>query len=192
MPSDHSSMGLWVITGLGNPGRQHALSRHNVGFRCVDLLASRHQVVLDDHRRHAELGQGAIGRCPVVLARPRTYMNASGVALKYLAQRFGTRPDMLLVIIDDMDLPLGKLRLRAAGSSGGHHGLDSIICELGSQAFPRLRIGIGRPTGEAVQHVLGPFSLADEELLAEALNRAATAVEVCVTDGVESAMNRFN
>jgi PTH1 family peptidyl-tRNA hydrolase len=182
----------WIIVGLGNPGREHAQSRHNVGFRCVDLLAERHTVRLTDRRAHVIIGQGAMGGRPIVAAKPRTYVNASGIAVRYLAQRFGASHDKVLIVTDDMDLPMGQLRLRASGGSGGHHGLDSIIAELGTQSFPRLRVGIGRPQGEAVEHVLGPFSRDEEMLLAQALERAADAVEAWVAEGVEAAMNRFN
>ena len=128
----------------------------------------------------------------VVIAKPRTYVNASGAAIQYLATRFGTRPEMLLVITDDMDLPLSKLRLRASGGSGGHNGLNSIIDAVGSEAFPRLRIGIGRPVGGAVEHVLGPFTRGEEPEMASILDQAAEAVETWLEDGVETAMNRFN
>ena len=182
----------WVIVGLGNPGREHAQSRHNVGFRCVDLLAERHGVRLNDRRKDVVLGQGVLDGRAIVTAKPRTYVNASGRAVRYLAQRFGAGHDKMLVVTDDMDLPMGQFRLRASGGSGGHHGLDSIIAELGTQAFPRLRVGIGRPLAEAVEHVLGPFSRQEEQELAQALARTADAVEAWVVEGVEAAMNRFN
>ena len=192
MTSDGPQLRLWVVVGLGNPGRQHALSRHNLGFRCVDQLTARNGIRLADRRAHVVLGQGSIGGRPVVAAKPRTYMNASGVAVRYLVQRFGVDYEKVLVISDDMDLPVGQLRLRALGGSGGHHGLDSIIAELGGQGFPRLRLGVGRPLGDAVGHVLGPFSPEEEQLLAQAVDRAADAVEVWVAEGIEAAMNRFN
>ena len=182
----------WVIVGLGNPGSRYAQSRHNVGFRCVELLAERHGISLGERRQQVVLGQGPIGDRPVVVAKPRTYVNASGAAVRYLLQRFGVNPAKLLVVTDDMDLPLGKLRLRGSGGSGGHHGLDSIIDELGSQAFPRLRIGIGRPGGEAIEHVLGLFLAGEEEALAQALDLAVQAVEMTLAQGLELAMNKFN
>ena len=192
MASSVSAQGHWVIVGLGNPGRSYDHSRHNLGFRCADRLAERHCIRLGERRAHVVLGQGAVGGRPVVVAKPRTYVNASGVAVRYLVQRFGVATDKLLVITDDMDLPVGQLRLRASGGSGGHHGLDSVIGELGTQAFPRLRVGVGRPAGDAVEHVLGRFSPGQERLLAEAVDRAADALRVWVGEGIEAAMNRFN
>ena len=192
MASDVPARGHWVIVGLGNPGQPYAQSRHNLGFRCVDCLAKRHGVRLGDRRAHVALGQGAIEGRPVVVAKPRTYVNASGIAVRYLVQRFGVAVDKVLVITDDMDLPVGQLRLRASGGSGGHHGLDSIIGEFGTQAFPRLRVGVGRPARDAVEHVLGLFSPEQERLLTEAVDRAADALEVWVKEGIGAAMNRFN
>ena len=182
----------WAIVGLGNPGSRYAQSRHNVGFRCVELLAERHGVAFGERRQQVVLGQGASGDTPMVVAKPRTYVNASGAAVRYLLQRFGVKPAKLLVVTDDMDLPLGKLRLRGSGGSGGHHGLDSVIGELESQAFPRLRIGIGRPGGGAIEHVLGLFLAGEEEALAQALDLAVQAVEMTLAQGLEPAMNKFN
>ena len=189
-PGNTSS--LPTIVGLGNPGQRYANSRHNVGFRCVDLLAQRHHITMSERRKHTVLGHGTVGERQVVLAKPRTFMNASGIAVEYLVQRFGTRPPQLLVIIDDLDLPLGTLRLRASGGSGGHNGLSSIMEELGSQDFSRLRVGIGRPPGGAIGHVLGTFAADEEKLLAEVLDRVAQVVETWVEEGVNAAMNRFN
>ena len=185
---------LALIVGLGNPGREYRSSRHNVGFRCVELLARRHGITLSERRRHATLGQGRVADHPAVLAKPRTFMNLSGGAVRYLLDRFHGRGSRLLVVVDDMDLPLGTLRLRAAGTSGGHRGLDSIIDELGSQDFARLRIGIGRPGGAVspVGHVLGEFSAEEEPQVKEALERAAAIVEAVLTEGIEAAMNRCN
>ena len=181
-----------IIVGLGNPGPKYAPTRHNVGFRCIDVLAERAGISLNDRRKHAALGRGTLGGVPVVLAKPRTFMNASGLAARYLLDRFGTSPDRMLVVVDDLDLPVGKIRLRAAGSSGGHRGLDSISAEARTAAYPRLRIGIGRPDAGAVAHVLGGFAPAEEDPLAEALERAADAVEAWAEHGVDTAMNRFN
>jgi len=181
-----------IIVGLGNPGPKYAPTRHNVGFRCIDLLAERAGINLNDRRKHADLGRGTLGGIPVVLAKPRTFMNASGLAARYLLDRFGTSPDRMLVVVDDLDLPLGKIRMRGAGSSGGHRGLDSISAEAHTGGYPRLRIGIGRPDADAVAHVLSGFAPAEEATLAEALARAADAVEVWAELGVDAAMNRFN
>ena len=184
---------LWVVVGLGNPGPRFTSSRHNVGFSFLDILAARHDIPIKERRQHAVLGQGTIDGCRVVLAKPRTFMNLSGRALRYLRDRFGVPPERMLVVYDDMDLPLGKLRLRLSGSSGGHNGLNSIISEIGTQEFPRLRIGVGRPTqSNTIAHVLGGFTQAEQQDIAEALSSASGAIEAVLAEGVERAMNRFN
>ena len=184
---------MMILLGLGNPGRSYARSRHNVGFWCVEAVSRHHSIPLDKRLRHVVLGQGRISEQDVVLAKPRTYMNLSGVAARYLVDRYRIRPQELVVVCDDMDLPLGKLRLRSEGSSGGQNGLNSIIAHLGTQGFPRLRIGIGRPEGEdAISHVLGTFTRAEAEVVREATERAAEVVVWVLEHGMESAMNRYN
>jgi PTH1 family peptidyl-tRNA hydrolase len=181
-----------IVIGLGNPGEKYAGTRHNVGFRCLDLVGQRAGMTLNDRRKQADLGQGRLASESVVLAKPRTFMNHSGIAARYLVDRFGTKPDRVLVVLDDMDLPLGKVRLKASGGSGGHNGLNSINAELGTSDYPRLRIGIGRPKGNVIRHVLDAFSAEDEQTLAEALEAAAQVVETWVEHGVDHAMNEFN
>ena len=181
-----------VIVGIGNPGERYAKTRHNVGFRCVDLLSERLNVRLNDKRKDVVLGQGRFNERKLVLAKPRTFVNRSGAAVRYLATRFGTRPDGILVVLDDLDLPLGKMRLRGAGGSGGHNGLNSISADLGTQDYPRLRVGIGRPSSGAIDHALGGFSENEERVLAETLDRAVDVVEAWVEHGVEYAMSNFN
>jgi PTH1 family peptidyl-tRNA hydrolase len=184
---------MMIVLGLGNPGRSYAQSRHNAGFWCVERLGRQHGIRQDKRLRHVVLGQGHILETDIVLARPRTYMNLSGVAARYLLDHFHIRPRELLVVCDDMDLPLGKLRIRADGSSGGHNGLKSIIAELGTQEFPRLRIGIGHPQEQgAISFVLGSFTRPEAEVMREATDRAAEAVVCAIEHGVESAMNRYN
>ncbi len=182
-----------VVLGLGNPGREFASSRHNVGHWCIDLLARRQGLKLE-RRRLVAWARDTIGEMPVVLAKSRTFMNVTGQAAKYLVERLRVRPHDLIIIYDDMDLPVGALRLRPRGSSGGHKGLDSIIAYLGTQEFPRLRVGIGRPAGTAgpVGHVLGRFTRAEQEFIQDAVERAAQAVEVALVEGLEAAMNQFN
>ena len=181
-----------IIMGLGNPGPEYARTRHNLGFRCIDLLAEGAGIRLGDRRKQVTLGQGTLAGAAVVLAKPRTFMNASGLAARYLKDRFGTRPDRILVIVDDLDLPVGRMRLRASGGSGGHRGLESMNAELDTQEYPRLRIGIGRPQGGAVGHVLSPFTEEQELALAETLARAVEAIEAWVEHGVVHAMDRYN
>ena len=146
-----------LVVGLGNPGDRYRDTRHNVGFRCVDRIAGDHAIELSRRQRRALIGEGVIDGHPVVVARPRTFVNRSGEAVAYLLTRYAATSDRLLVVYDDMDLPLGKLRLRPSGSAGGHNGIKSIIDAVGTREFPRLRIGIGRPAGgvDQVGHVLG-------------------------------------
>ena len=181
-----------VVIGIGNPGERYTAMRHNVGFRCIDLLSERAGIRLNDRRKEAVIGQGMLAGRPIVLAKPRTFVNRSGSAARYLATRFGARPDSMLVLLDDLDLPVGRLRVRASGGSGGHNGLNSINEVLGTQDYPRVRIGIGRPTSGAIDHVLGGFSPEEQPLLTETLERAVDVVEAWVEHGIEYAMNHFN
>lgn len=178
---------------MGNPGAEYAHTRHNIGFDVIDILASRHRIRLNLHRDHARYGLGRIADVPVLLAKPMTYMNRSGEAARALLQRYPLEPARLLVIVDDAALPPGKIRVRPSGSDGGHNGLESIIQCLGTQAFPRVRVGIGGPPpGQMVEYVLSRFSPQEQPIIEEALQRAADAVEVAIAEGVQAAMNRFN
>lgn len=181
-----------LLVGIGNPGEKYEGTRHNVGFMLIDLLAERAGIRLNDKRKDVVLGQGSINNRSVVLAQPRTFVNKSGIAARYLTARFKTKPADMLVLIDDLDLPVGKMRLRKSGGSGGHNGLNSINADLGTQEFPRLRIGIGRPTQGAIKHVLGGFAGEEATLLKETLERAAIAVEDWVEHGTDYAMNHHN
>ena len=134
-----------VIVGLGNPGPKYAGTRHNAGFMCVDLLAERAGIALNDKRRAALLGEGRLAGRRIVLVKPRTFMNVSGEAVRYAIDRYRVRAEAVLIVLDDLDLPLGRIRMRASGGSGGHNGLNSINASLGTQDYARLRIGIGRP-----------------------------------------------
>lgn len=187
-----SARPTWAVVGLGNPGARFDRTRHNVGFRCVDLLASEYDIALGEKRKDAILGIGTIDHTPLVLVKPRTFVNASGAAALYLRQRFGIQPERLLVIYDDMDLPIGTIRIRTSGGSGGHNGLNSLTEALGSQAYPRIRIGVGRPAGNHIAHVLGRFERAEEDRLEAVLDWAVDAVRCTVIEGIESAMNRYN
>jgi PTH1 family peptidyl-tRNA hydrolase len=183
----------WIVLGLGNPGADYAHTRHNVGFDVIEILASRHRVHLNRHRDHAHYGVGAIGGTPVLLAKPMTYMNRSGEAARALLQRYPIEPARLLVIVDDVALPLGRIRVRPSGSDGGHHGLASIIQTLNTQGFPRVRVGIGNPPPERmVEYVLSRFSPQEQPVIEEAMQRAADAVETVIREGIEMAMSKFN
>ena len=183
-----------VVVGLGNPGRNYARTRHNAGARVVDELAARWGISMQRRNPHALLGMGSVDGRQVVLARPRTFMNESGPAVAYLAARFGVRPERLLVLYDEMDLPLGVLRVRPRGSAGGHQGMASVLRSMATQEVPRLRVGVGRPPlgVHEIPYVLGAFTPPEEEALAPVLARAADAVGCVLSEGVEAAMNRFN
>lgn len=188
-----------MIVGLGNPGPEYARSRHNVGFQILDVLAERHDASFDRFQKRARLGIGRVqlpgGVSPkVVLAKPMTYMNASGESVGQLASFYKIAPADVIVVFDDLDLPLGKIRLRAEGGSGGQKGIQSIIKALGTESFPRLRVGIGRPPGQMdpAAYVLQPFSADQQEEITFARLRAADAIEVWLAQGIEAAMNQFN
>jgi PTH1 family peptidyl-tRNA hydrolase len=182
-----------VILGLGNPGRTYVRSRHNAGFLSVRRFALRHGIGLSLRRRHALIGIGSVIGEDVVLAQSRTYMNMSGIAARYLLSHYRIVPDALLVIHDDMDLPVGKLRLSWQGGSGGHKGIGSIISELGTQQFPRLRIGIGRPgEQDSATFVLGDFTSEEHKVVTGAADLGVEAVIWMLEYGLESAMNRYN
>jgi len=182
-----------LIVGLGNPGRRYRGTRHNVGWDVIARLAERVGIRVNEDEGFAEVGRGTIGTRRVLLARPYTYVNVSGEAVRDLRRRHRLRPEDILIIVDDIDLPLGRLRLRAGGSAGGHNGLKSVIEALGTTEFPRLRVGIGRPPHgvEAADFVLTRFT-EEERMVHETLERAAEAVELAVTEGLPAAMNRVN
>ena len=185
---------MLLVVGLGNPGTRYTSTRHNVGFRFIDLLAKRAEIRLNDRRAKAVLGEGRIAGHEVVLAKPRTFMNNSGEGIQYLMARFGGRPSELLIVYDEMALPTGRIRLRASGSHAGHNGIRSIISAVQTDGFPRLRIGVGQPSnnGESVPHVLGKFSKEEEPLIAQAVQDAVSAVHCMLEESIDVAMNRFN
>ncbi len=184
----------YLIIGLGNPGREYERTRHNVGFRCVEALAAKHGLIFGAKKANALLADGQIGDKHVTLAKPQTYMNLSGESVGRLVAFYKLPIERLILVSDDMDIPLGTLRLRMAGSAGGQNGLKSVIAHLGTQEFSRLRFGIGRPPGrmEVVAYVLQGFAKADDMLVDETIERAVKALETWLTDGIEIAMTRFN
>ena len=183
-----------LIVGLGNPGPRFAETRHNVGWKVLDLVSSRVDIPVNERRPKAVLGVGHSGGRRVVLAKPRTFMNNSGEAVEYLLARFGGTPSNLLVIYDEIALLPGRIRLRAAGSDAGHNGIRSIIQYVGGTGFPRLRIGIGAPPPGVVarDYVLGKFEDGEAKSMLGAVDRAAAAVLCMLEEGINVAMNRFN
>ncbi len=182
-----------LVAGLGNPGAEYARTRHNVGFRVVDELARRWEAASWRKQFGGLAGVGQCGGEKVLLLKPLTYMNRSGQSVGEALRFHKIDPADLLVVVDDMALPLGRLRVRPQGSAGGHNGLTDVIRQIGTEAFARLRIGIEQVSGERmVSHVLSPFSPEEEEVVGSAVVRAADAVACWVTEGVVEAMNRFN
>jgi PTH1 family peptidyl-tRNA hydrolase len=186
---------VWLIVGLGNPGEEYARTRHNIGFQCVNELARRHSLDFGKKIAKSRVAEGQFAGQRVALAKPFTYMNVIGQAVVSLSQWYKIAPAQeLLVIYDELDLPFGVLRLRERGSAGTHNGMKSVVGQLGSQVFPRLRIGIGQgpPGRDAASYVLGRFTREEQEQLPEIIGRAADAAEVVVREGLIAAMNQFN
>ncbi|MEW5800880.1 MAG: aminoacyl-tRNA hydrolase [bacterium] len=183
-----------LIIGLGNPGPHYQRTRHNIGFQSVDTISSRYRIKLSQSDALSQWGSGKIQGKEVILAKPQTYMNLSGKSVHALMSFFRLTPEDVLTIYDDMDLPLGRMRIREEGSAGGHRGLSSIIQYLGTSYFARLRIGIGRPEAlhDAKEYVLEKFSKEEQAVLAYVLEAVAECVEVFLTEGILSAGNKFN
>jgi PTH1 family peptidyl-tRNA hydrolase len=180
-----------AIVGLGNPGREYAGTRHNIGFDVLDEVARRWQVQLRPWKSVADVA--VVGTRGVVLVEPQTYMNLSGDAVSRIAAFHKLEPTDVLVVVDEVQLPLGRLRVRRSGSAGGHNGLKSIIQHIGAE-FPRLRVGVGRgdPTWDLADHVLSKFGREERDAVADVVGRAADAVELFADEGLAVVMNRFN
>jgi len=187
---------LYLIAGLGNPGREYAGTRHNIGFMLVELLAARWRAPwVREKRFRSRLARLELDDKRIILCQPQTFMNASGEAVAALRGFYRLPPGQWLVVVDDADLPLGHIRLRAEGSSGGHHGLESVEQQLGTREYPRLRLGIGRREDDGRQisnYVLGHFDAAERPAVTEVLNRAGQQVECWLKAGMKQAMNYFN
>ncbi len=189
-----------LIVGLGNPGTLYARNRHNIGFMCISHLAKTQDIHFDKKQGHARTGLGDIAGNKALLARPQTYMNSSGESVSQLVRRFNIKLADLIVIHDDMDLPLGKIRIRHGGSAGGHKGIESIIARLGSRDFYRIKVGIGRPPeGRAagretavIDYVLSDFAPEEKEIIAQSIPATSQAVLCLLTEGLEPAMNKYN
>lgn len=189
-----------LIVGLGNPGRGYAHNRHNVGFACLNHFARTQGIRFDKKQGQARIGIGEVAGSKVVIARPQTYMNSSGQSVSRLVAKFNINLNDLLVIHDDLDLPLGKIRIRQGGGSAGHKGIDSIITCLGSQDFPRLRVGIGRPTtpfaeiseADIIAYVLSDFTPDERQTITQVIPKVSEAILCLLTEGLTVAMNKYN
>lgn len=183
-----------LIVGLGNPGKEYDRTRHNIGFAVVDAFAGLHGIAVGERAGQALTGDGRVGESRVFLMKPQTFMNLSGQAVAAFLRQKPLDTADILIVTDDIALPVGKLRLRGEGSAGGHNGLKSLIAHLHGQAFPRLRFGVGAPREPSAQidFVLGQFSRAEQREVDEATGRAVAALETWVAEGIQPAMNKFN
>ena len=186
---------VWLIAGLGNPGKEYERSRHNTGFRAVDLLAEELGCKIDRAKFQGLYGQTQYNGKKLMLLKPLTYMNASGRSVLQLSAYYNIPPERIIILFDDFSLAPGRLRVRGEGSAGGHNGIKSIIAELGSQSFPRVKIGVGGkpdPDADLADWVLSGFSASDEKALRFALEHAAKAALTIIDEGVAAAANKFN
>ena len=191
-----------LIVGLGNPERAYANNRHNIGFTCLNHFARTQGIRFDKKQGKARIGTGEVAGCRIVVAKPQTYMNLSGQSVSLLMSKFAINLNDLLVIHDDLDLPLGRIRIRSGSSSGGHKGIDSIINELESQDFLRLRVGIGRPTKndsstefseyEIISYVLSDFTPDEKQAVTIVIPKMSEAILCLLTEGLTAAMNKYN
>ena len=183
-----------LIVGLGNPGLDYSATRHNMGFLCLDRVATKHRLRFTGKRGKSVLARGSINGHDVALAKPQTFMNLSGESVRELLRIYKLPTTALLVVYDDVDLPPGTVRIRERGGPGTHNGMRSIVDEIGTTDFPRLRIGVGMPTGgeKLADYVLGLPSAEERTLLDEALERSVEAIETVARRGIGAAMNRFN
>lgn len=183
---------MLLIVGLGNPGAKYHNTRHNIGFMLADRLAVKHGIRFAQAEK-AFWGKGVISGKEALIIKPQTFMNLSGEAVKRFADAYCVPPESIIIAYDDLDLPPGRLRLRKNGGGGGHRGMASVISLLGTQDFPRVRLGIGRPVvGDIVDYVLSPFDADELVAVEELLGRAVESVEAVACEGIEAAMNRFN
>jgi len=183
---------MWGIAGLGNPGEKYCRTRHNIGFMVLEEFSRRHSIALKA-RTGYRIGKGSIDACTILLIEPLLYMNMSGTVIKRVLLRFPVHPEHLIIIHDDLDIQLGKLKIKKHGSSGGHKGIESIIQHIGSREFIRLKVGIGRHEGiTAEDYVLSRFKRHELPIMKEMIHVASGAVYSIVTEGVDRAMNRFN
>lgn len=186
---------MYIIVGLGNPKEKYAGTRHNIGFSAITALAERHGISVESKKHKALIGKGVIAGQKVMLVQPQTYMNLSGESVVELVDYYKIDPAaQLIVIYDDIALPTGKLRIRARGSAGGHNGMKNIISHLGTQDFPRIRVGVGEKPKDwdLADYVLGRFPKGEEPQIREALQKVCDVCEVIINEGIETAMNQFN
>lgn len=183
-----------LIAGLGNPGRDYAGTRHNIGFGVITRISDKYNIPLTSKEHKAVCGKGMVGGEKVILAQPQTFMNLSGESIRSIVDYYKIDPEDIIIAFDDISLEVGQIRIRRKGSAGGHNGIKNIIAHLGTNEFPRVKVGVGaKPEGgDLVRHVLGRFSREEEKVIGEVLDCAVEAVEMIVSDDVDAAMNRYN
>lgn len=185
---------MYLIAGLGNPTKEYDKTRHNVGFSVIDVLADRYRIDISEKKHKALCGRGVIEGQKVLLLKPQTFMNLSGESIRAAADYYKIEPEEMIVIYDDISLDPGQLRIRLKGSAGGHNGIKNIIANLGTQDFPRIKVGVGAkpPRMDLADYVLSRFGAGEQKLMEEAFGEAAEAAVMMMTDGAERAMNHFN
>ncbi|WP_139905944.1 aminoacyl-tRNA hydrolase [Clostridium thermarum] len=183
---------MYLIVGLGNPGTQYENTRHNVGFEVIDLMGAKYKISISRIKFKGVYGEGNIKGEKVILLKPQTYMNASGESVGQISKFYKIPNEKIIIIYDDMSLDIGRIRIRAKGSAGGHNGIKNIIAHLSSEEFPRIKIGVGHPKGDWVNHVLGKFSIEEQEKLQKTYEAVLSTVETIIEDGIDAAMNKFN
>ncbi|SHK04565.1 peptidyl-tRNA hydrolase [Clostridium cavendishii DSM 21758] len=183
---------MFLIVGLGNPGKEYENTRHNIGFEVIDYLASKYNIDINREKFKGVYGDGYIGGEKVILLKPTTYMNLSGESIREIKNFYKIENEEIIIIYDDISLDVGKLRIRAKGSAGGHNGIKSIISNLNSDVFPRIKVGVGAPEHDLVSHVLGKFTKEENEILEKSIKASVDAIEVIIKEELQSAMNKFN
>jgi PTH1 family peptidyl-tRNA hydrolase len=183
---------MYLVVGLGNPGDEYRNTRHNVGFDIIDLLSEKYNIKISRIKFKGVYGEGNIEGEKVILLKPQTYMNLSGESIRELISFYKIPHDKIIVIYDDISLEVGRLRIRSKGSAGGHNGIKSIIAQLATDEFPRIKVGVGQPNSDMVKHVLGRFSKEDRDKVEKTFEAVSKAVETIISDNVDEAMNKFN
>ena len=183
---------MFLIVGLGNPGREYENTRHNIGFAAIDIIAEKYNIDVNRTKFKGEYGEGFINGNKVILLKPYTFMNLSGENVREAIDFYKLTEEEVLIIYDDISLEVGRLRIREKGSAGGHNGIKSIINHMGTDVFTRIKIGVGAPKGDLVNHVLGKFSKEEVNILKQTLDVVAKATEDIIANGAKDAMNKFN
>ncbi|MCF0146957.1 MAG: aminoacyl-tRNA hydrolase [Clostridium sp.] len=183
---------MFLIVGLGNPGKEYDGTRHNIGFEAIDSLGRKYSIDLNKSKFKGVFGEGFIEGKKVILLKPTTYMNLSGESIREVIDFYKIDNNNIIVIYDDISLEIGKLRIREKGSAGGHNGIKSIIANMNTDVFPRIKIGVGQPKGDLVSHVLGRFNKEEEQDLKEVIEASIKAVEIIIKNGAKTAMNELN